>query len=202
MNTILILSILVCIFSILTILVSNPVHSIIYLIFSFVFSSFILFIMNVEFLAFIILIVYVGAIAILFLFIIMMLNIKMVEPPYFSPSPYLAGFVFHFFVVFVLPIVVLRYYNFLAPSLLNSDLEYILHYTVWLDLLDNYTNIQLLGQLLYTHYFVIFLISGFVLLVAMIGSIVLTLYHRTNTKRQSIYYQLSQSYNKSIIFKK
>jgi len=59
--------------------VSNPVLSLLWLILSFGFSSIIFMIFGVEFLSLLIFMVYIGAIAVLFLFVIMMLNIKIVE---------------------------------------------------------------------------------------------------------------------------
>ena len=47
-------------------------------------------------------------------------------------------------------------------------------------------NTKLIGQVLYTDYFYLFQISGLILLVAMIGSITLTLRDRGQVKRQNI----------------
>jgi len=64
----------------------NPVHSVLFLILTFFNSSGILLLLNAEFLALIFIIVYVGAIAVLFLFVVMMLNIKVAST---SNSAYL-----------------------------------------------------------------------------------------------------------------
>lgn len=45
----------------------------------------------------------------------------------------------------------------------------------WVDTLDYINNLEVLGQLIYTYYVQLLIISGLVLLVAMIGAIVLTL---------------------------
>ena len=66
---------------------SNPVHSVLFLVFTIFNASLILFFFNVEFLALIFIIVYVGAIAVLFLFVIMMLNIKMSSSKMFLYYP-------------------------------------------------------------------------------------------------------------------
>ncbi len=62
---------------------TNPVHSIFSLILVFANTSALLLLIGqggaAEYLAFLFIIVYVGAIAILFLFVVMMLNIKLVE---------------------------------------------------------------------------------------------------------------------------
>ena len=47
-------------------------------------------------------------------------------------------------------------------------------------------NTKLIGQVLYTDYFYLFQISGLILLVAMVGSITLTLRDRGQVKRQNI----------------
>ena len=55
------------------------------------------------------------------------------------------------------------------------------------------TNTAALGDVLYTHYVYYFQIAGLVLLVAMIGSIVLTLRHKPHIKRQNISQQVARS---------
>ena len=57
----------------------NPVQSILFLILCFIFCSFLFVILGAEFLGILLLIVYVGAISILFLFVVMMLNIRLLE---------------------------------------------------------------------------------------------------------------------------
>ena len=47
-------------------------------------------------------------------------------------------------------------------------------------------NTKMIGQILYTDYFYLFQICGLILLVAMIGSITLTLREKGGVKRQSI----------------
>ena len=65
--------------SIMVINAKNPVHSVLFLILVFCNSAGLFILLGVEFLAITFIIVYVGAIAILFLFVVMMLNIKLVE---------------------------------------------------------------------------------------------------------------------------
>ena len=57
----------------------NPIHSVLSLVLAFFNLSILLLILGIEFLPILFLIVYIGAIAILFLFVIMMLNIKLIE---------------------------------------------------------------------------------------------------------------------------
>jgi len=69
-----------CVFSSVMVLISNnPIQSLLNLILVFGVSSIIFMILGVEFISYVIFIVYIGAIAVLFLFVIMLLNIKIVE---------------------------------------------------------------------------------------------------------------------------
>lgn len=58
---------------------TNPVHSVLSLIVVFCSTSMLLMLLTVDFLSILFVVVYVGAIAVLFLFVIMMLNIKLVQ---------------------------------------------------------------------------------------------------------------------------
>ena len=64
---------------IMVIRAKNPVHSVLFLILVFCNVSGLLILLGLDFFAMVFLVVYVGAIAVLFLFVVMMLNIKLVE---------------------------------------------------------------------------------------------------------------------------
>ena len=64
-------------FSLFVVISKNPVHSILSLILVFFNAASLLIILGAEFLAMLFVIVYVGAVAVLFLFVIMMLNVKL-----------------------------------------------------------------------------------------------------------------------------
>ena len=64
---------------ILVIGVQNPIHSILLLIITFFIGTLLLFYLQIEYYAILFLIVYVGAIVVLFLFIIIMLELKIVN---------------------------------------------------------------------------------------------------------------------------
>ena len=185
----------------MTIATSNPVHSVFYLIFTFVNVSALFFLLGVEFLAVIFLIVYVGAVSILFLFVVMMLNIKLVEwtesLTRFVPVTLIIGLIFLSQATTLLD-------NFSNTNLLitesNSTPAAIAEGNLWLSnisLVDwvrsfiNYTNAEILGQFLYTDFSYLFLLSSMVLLVAMIGAIILSLDHHRQIKRQDLYSQIS-----------
>lgn len=65
--------------SIMVIVAKNPIHSVISLILVFTNVTGLLILLKIEFIAMMFIIIYVGAIAVLFLFVVMMLNIKLNE---------------------------------------------------------------------------------------------------------------------------
>lgn len=65
--------------AIMVTLSKNPVHSILFLVLVFIITTCIFIIANVEFISMLFLVVYLGAIIVLFLFIVMMLNVRIIE---------------------------------------------------------------------------------------------------------------------------
>ena len=72
-------TILAVISAILILSSRNPIHSIMFFVLVICNISGYLFLLHVEFLALIFLVVYVGAVSILFLFIVMMLNVRILD---------------------------------------------------------------------------------------------------------------------------
>ena len=184
----------------MTIAASNPVHSVFSLIFTFVNASALFFLLGVEFLAVIFLIVYVGAVSILFLFVVMMLNIKLVEwtesLTRFVPITLIIGLVFLSQATALLD-------SFSNTNLLSSidDNNYWLsiQFTDWVRSFISFSNIEILGQYLYTDFSYLFLLSSMILLVAMIGAIILSLDHHRKIKRQDLFSQISTKSSISLI---
>lgn len=182
--------------SIMVINSKNPVHSVLYLILVFCNSAGLFILLGVEFLAITFIIVYVGAIAILFLFVVMMLNIKLVELNEnmlrYLPIGALIGVIFLFEIFLVLENNLISLNYNLDPNIINN---------VWDNKVTSYTNIELIGNILYTNNFYLFLVASLILLVAMIGAIILTLYMQTNVKRQDVFKQTSRHFSRSIVLK-
>ncbi len=156
---------------------SNPVHSVLFLIFSFFNVAVIFLLSDAEFIAMTLVIVYVGAVAVLFLFVVMMLNINEVLVK--------EGFLKYF------PLGLLLMSVFLTELIVVfKDLEFIRGNNSGIsisNLLDQgQENTKSIGLFLYTDFFIIFQISGYLLLVAMIGAIVLAYDNQLSVKSQSI----------------
>jgi len=62
-----------------------------------------------------------------------------------------------------------------------------LTYTIYAEKIHSWTNLETLGNLLYTTYFILFLVSSLISLVAMIGAIVLTMHKTTQVKRLDVF---------------
>jgi len=100
------LSGIVLISSVMVISARNPVHSVLFLILAFFNTAGLLLLMETEFLALIFIVVYVGAICVLFLFVVMMLNIKVLEVEdevlQYLPVGGLIGLIFLFEIFFII----------------------------------------------------------------------------------------------------
>jgi len=191
--------------SILVILATNPVFSVLFLIVSFFNISALCFMIEFEFLPIVLLIIYVGAIAVLFLFIVMMLNIKISELRENSVQ-YLPIIVI-FSILFFFNMSVILQSNcqniilendktiFFLKDLINTY-ENHFDFISWISYKDNLKNV---GIVMFTHYFFDFILSGMVLLVAMIGAIILTLHKKFTNRNQNLYSQITRDWNKTVV---
>ena len=169
--------------SLMVISTKNPVHSVLFLILAFLNAAGIFVILHAEFLAMILIIVYVGAVAVLFLFVVMMLDFKTsLEKDnilQYMPIGLLIG------LVFIAELVIV---------LINTRLD-LSNIQILSNPLDNFSdqsNTEAIGSILYTNYVLYFQLSGVILIVAMVGSIVLTLRDREGVKRQIVSEQVDR----------
>ena len=170
----------------------NPVHSVLFLILSFVNAAGLFVLLGAEFLAMILVVVYVGAVAVLFLFVVMMLDINFIKLRegflQYLPFGALLG------IVLVIELGILYLTD--TSSNINSSLSSLE------PSINELENTKMIGQILYTKYFYLFQICGIILLVAMIGSITLTLREKEGVKKQNINEQNYLDSSKAIEKKK
>ena len=164
-------SVLIC-SSLAVILLRNPVYSAVSLILSFITSGFLWLLLEAEFLAIVLILVYVGAVMVLFLFVIMMLNINNEREK--SSFNSLAPFALFIGLIIAAELITLIWIN---SSQFNLNSETIQQP-------DQVSNTLLLGTELFTNYILSFEVAGFILLLAIIVSISLTLRARKNVKTQ------------------
>ena len=181
----------------------NPVHSVLFLILVFFNAAGLLILLRLDFFAMIFLVVYVGAIAVLFLFVVMMLNIKLSEinekKLRYLPIGGVLGILFLFEILLIVDndLIPLVNYSTYVP-LLSSFNASALDFLNWSTKIETVTNIESIGQIIYTYYFSFFLIASIILLVAMIGAIVLTMQKGVHIKRQQVFLQNTRDFAKTI----
>lgn len=178
----------------------NPIHSVLFLILVFFNITGLLILIHVEFLAITFLIVYVGAVAVLFLFVVMMLNIKTIEINEniikYLPIGGTIGLIFFFELFLIINNGITLILNDFRNTATNMY-----QYLNWFLSIEKNTNIEAIGKLLYTNYASLFIISGLILLLAMLSAIVLTISTKpitTFNKKQSVYNQVTRDYKKSL----
>jgi len=181
------------------ILAQNSVLSAFFLVVSFISASLILFFFECEFIALLFILIYVGAIAVLFIFVIMLIDLKTIH--LFNSN--LKYFPFGFFIgiIFFIETLFIIFKNFK----LNFYITHILRneYFNWFDQLDPLFEIEVLGNILYSHFLLQFLIVGFLLFLAIIAVITLTISFKNikeNKNNQIISKQLSRVFYNTIKF--
>ena len=180
--------------SLMIISVQNAIYSVIFLVLSFVSSAGILFLMECELFALLFIVVYVGAIAVLFLFVVMMLDVKTITVNRDS----LKYFPFGIFVGAVLFVQIASFLSMQYEPLYFDSITYN-SYQDWYDKIDSVNEMQALGQVLYTHYVLQFLIAGLILTLSVIGAIVLTINSfEKKSQSQIITKQLSRKQQNSL----
>ena len=178
---------------ILVITSSNPVVSVLFLVTVFVLAACYLLTLGVSFVGLTYLIVYVGAVAVLFLFVIMILNIRVseivavgLEHTKSLPLGFFVGILFTFEFLSILPAFSVElgsyYFTQATAIFLGFDTSIGLNYvhiaftgpvadTGFAEL----TQIQALGQGLYSHGSLGLLLASYLLLLAILGPILICL---------------------------
>jgi NADH-quinone oxidoreductase subunit J len=163
----------VLIFSALRVIMArNPVHAVLYLMLAFSQASAIWLLLEAEFLAVTLVLVYLGAVMVLFLFVVMMLDIKIdqLRRSFWKHMPLAATL--GAIVVFEMGLVLLTGFRVTDEPVVAQAIGQ----TVEVD------NAKALGILLYTEYVYPIQIAAAILLVAMIAAIALTLRERKDSK--------------------
>ncbi|MDG1436234.1 MAG: NADH-quinone oxidoreductase subunit J [Rickettsiaceae bacterium] len=173
--------------SIMVITNRNPVHSVLWLIFAFCNGAGLMVLMGAEFLAMMLIIIYVGAIAVLFLFVVMMLDIKLSENKASIGSDMKIGLMISLFLFADLVLITLLSTKIIVPT---SDYGFAIRPEIG--------NAYAIGLVLYTDFILPFQTAGLILFVAMVASIVLTLRLRPGVKRQNVSEQLGKNKENSL----
>lgn len=198
-NALDIISLIAILCSIFVIISKNPIVSVLFLIGLFANISLYLIILGLSFIGLSYLIVYIGAVSILFLFILMLINIRLSELqsntsnsiplsiiiaisfnyPLFQLLPYNIAIFgnFNSYINDILYNISLNkhnnsYYN--SININNNDILFVTS-KIWDGNLAENNHITAIGNIMYTNYNLWLFMASFILLLAMVGAIVITI---------------------------
>lgn len=189
-----ILSLIAILCGIFVIISKNPIVSVLFLIGLFLSIASYLIISGLNFIGLSYLLVYVGAVSILFLFILMLINVRISEllgnTSNSVPLAIFISILFSYPVYKILPYYITvstnifnlsniyDYYfgNILMNSIdLNNSQMYLVTSKVWDGNLSETSHITAIGNIMYTSYSIWLILTSIILLLAMIGAIVITI---------------------------
>jgi NADH-ubiquinone oxidoreductase chain 6 len=183
-------SILAVICAILVIVNKNPVVSVLFLICLFILISGYLILLGMNFIGISYLLVYIGAVSILFLFILMLINIRIseiqTETNNSLPLAIVISVSFYISIYEIIPFNIFEK-SPLQPEFQSSWTEVIksigssyeeVNFLVsnqWDSNLIEVLHITGIGNILYTNYFLWLILASIILLLAMVGTIIITI---------------------------
>ena len=165
--------------ALMVVTVRNPVKAALFLVLAFFSAACIWITLEAEFLAIVLVLVYVGAVMVLFLFVVMMLDINLVQMREgFGKYLPVGGFVA---LLLVAELIIILNAKVFSPESMPRPAGQP----------ADYSNTQKLGEILYTQYAYPFEIAAIILLVAIVAAISLTLRRRPQTRYQKPAKQIS-----------
>jgi len=194
------LSLLSILCGVFVIISKNPIVSILFLIGLFLSVSIYLIMLGLNFIGISYLLVYVGAVSILFLFILMLINVRVSELLSSTnntiPLAIIISILFYTPIYEILPYSIAAYTNYTEN--LNTTFNDVLYNNtnyfnnvfkflndnneisfvtskLWDGNLAETTHISSLGNIMYTNYSIWLIITSIILLLAMVGAIVITI---------------------------
>nr|QBP39524.1 NADH dehydrogenase subunit 6 [Bacidia sp.] len=197
----------ICVFTSICVIISkNPIVSVLYLIGLFLSISCHLLISGLNFIGLSYLLVYVGAVSILFLFILMLINIRISEllnnSTNIIPLGLIIAFLFNYPIYEILPFnndilsnatlsfnpnnLLANFYSY--NFYLNTDKPLYVSSKLWDGSLTQTTHITSIGDIMYTSYSIWLIITSIILLLAMVGAIVITIKQpQNNLKKNDVF---------------
>ena len=172
------ISIISIIAALLIIIYKNPIYSVLNLILLFSSISCYLIFVNIKFIGISYLLVYVGAVSILFLFILMLLNIRVSELVSDTNNSVPLGFLA--LIIIYLPLNELLpsgkdFFWYTSSNKLSYQNSHYISASNWDSNLIDFSDIMSLGSVMYSNYSIWLILTSIILLLAMVGSIVITI---------------------------
>jgi len=167
----------------------SPMNNLLCLIMCFLNAAGLFVLLGAEFLAFLLIMVYVGAVVVMFIFVLMTLNLDTLKYKSMGKVPIFAT------AIILSEIITLLMFKGDETIAKSSKLK---------EIATNYVgdNTQQIGDVMFTMYAYPFLLISFVLLVAMVGSIILTFTKQKNRKQQDIHTQIHRKREDSVELRK
>lgn len=163
---------------ILIVITKNPIVSVLYLILLFSNISCYLIFIGIVFIGLSYLLVYVGAVSILFLFILMLINIRVSEligdTNNNIPLAIIAILSIFIPISSILPSYENKTDNFEIVNKQETQISYVSSNN-WDNNMVDITDITSIGNIMYTSHFIWLIITSVILLLAMVGSIIITI---------------------------
>lgn len=157
----------------------NPIVSVLFLIGLFLSVASYLLVLGMNFIGLSYLLVYVGAVSILFLFILMLINVRvselLSETSKSLPLAFIITVSFNYPVNVVLPHNNSDYLARVLRLFANSDDTMFVTSKLWDGNLAESTHIASIGNIMYSSYSIWLIITSLILLLAMVGAIVITI---------------------------
>ena len=171
---------------IFVIISKNPIVSVLFLIGLFLSIACYLLVLGINFIGLSYLLVYVGAVSILFLFILMLINVRvselLSETSNSIPLTIVIAISFNYPVYQLLPLNTFSYNSYNDNSSNSEQFSFfnkndkIMYVTskIWDGYLSETTHIASIGNIMYSSYSIWLIITSIILLLAMVGAIVIT----------------------------
>jgi len=166
------------------IVIKNPILSVLFLIGLFMSISCYLLLLGLNFIGLAYLLVYIGAVSILFLFILMLINVRIselqAETSNGLPLALLIGICFYSIVYEISPFKIADNINNDIPLIVwdlykqTDNISYVTSF-LWDGYMSETSHITSIGNIMYTSYFLWLMITSLILLLAMVGAIVITI---------------------------
>jgi len=166
------------------IVIKNPILSVLFLIGLFMSISCYLLLLGLNFIGLAYLLVYIGAVSILFLFILMLINVRIselqAETSNGLPLALLIGVCFYSILYEISPFKIADNVNNDIPLIVwelykqNDNIAYVTSF-LWDGYLAETSHITTIGNIMYTSYFLWLMITSLILLLAMVGAIVINI---------------------------
>ena len=173
------------------IIAKNPIVSVLFLISLFLLVSIYLITIGVHFIGISYLLVYIGAVSILFLFILMLIDIRISELHSDTMNNVLISLLLGIYIYIPLSLILINiniginniFIKFIYKAFADVSNEYVkyVYHNSWEGFIIENIDITAIGNILYTNLSLWLIISLLILLLAMVGAIVINLDVKSNS---------------------